>query len=892
MHYLQSELFDLVRSDSSIFNFFEHSALDGIWFWDLENPDQEWMSDQFWETLGFDPSTMPHSPSSWQTLINAEDAAKAQELLEWHFNNPDSIYNQIIRYTHKEGHTKWIKCRGKIITDTNGKPKRMLGAHIDVTQVFKKQEIITEKYKTIKGLLNTIPDNLLVTDTTGIIIEYHPFLSNPLLEIDKPEIIGSHISKHLPPKVTNYITHCIKTLKNQDDKVDLKSKTVFHNHQKWYECKVHPIGDGQFLQIFRNITQEKQRESDFRQLQRFQKLIINIIDNFISTPYEKIDNQLEESLGKIGEFVAADRAYIFEYDFHNGLLSNTHEWCAPKVLPEIHNLQKLPIDLFPDWIREHKLGNPIYVPDVKALPVNSELRKTLEPQGIKTLLTIPIIENRNCFGFVGFDWVNYLHEIREWEQELLDIYSNILLNVSQRRSAEEKLRQEQHVTQELISNIEESVIVYDLEMKQLDINHAFCKMTGFTRGDLIDQKFPYPYLPNDQVDKFSTLFQELEKGKRTKFFIHFKKKNGQQFPVRIKAKILKGDHLKPLRYFATVEDVTYEQRKAEHLARTVENLEETSKLGRIGIWEIDTKTRENTLNEVGYELLNINPGGLFKSELKELSFSFDDKTISGNDFVKRLKQLNRNTEFKALVTGQNGERWLRFIIQEDPERHKIRCIMQDIHAQTLLRMQLSESQNWLNKSQELSRTGTFSYNYKTKESKQSKMFEEILCYCPSTKPHINEFLEDILKANADSLFEEVNNIISEKKSSIEFSCAVMIRDENESKKKWIEFKFNFTYDEHNQLERMHGTVRDISNIYSYISQITDRNKKLEKIAWIQSHSFRSPVANILGLVKLIKEEGFEKENDLSAYISLIEDSAVQLDKVINGITELTTPAWQ
>jgi signal transduction histidine kinase len=218
--------------------------------------------------------------------------------------------------------------------------------------------------------------------------------------------------------------------------------------------------------------------------------------------------------------------------------------------------------------------------------------------------------------------------------------------------------------------------------------------------------------------------------------------------------------------------------------------------------------------------------------------------------------------------------------------------MQDIHAQTLLSMQLSDSQNWLNKSQKLSRTGTFSYNYKTKESIQSKMFEEILCYSPSTETHINRFLEDILKANSDILFEEVNNIITKKKNAIEFSSPVIIEGENESKKKYIEFKFNFTYDEHNQLERMYGTVRDVSNIYNYISQITDRNKKLEKIAWIQSHSFRSPVANILGLVKLIKEEGLEKNNDLSAYISLIEDSAEKLDKIINDITELTTPTWQ
>ena len=37
-HYLKKELYALIKEDPSIFNFFHQGTLDGLWYWDLENP--------------------------------------------------------------------------------------------------------------------------------------------------------------------------------------------------------------------------------------------------------------------------------------------------------------------------------------------------------------------------------------------------------------------------------------------------------------------------------------------------------------------------------------------------------------------------------------------------------------------------------------------------------------------------------------------------------------------------------------------------------------------------------------------------------------------------------------------------------------------------------------
>lgn len=146
-HYLAAELRDAMRNDASVCAFIHDIILDGIWYWDLENQDQEWMSNSFWATLGYDGEVMPHSPSAWMDKIHPEDFLKAQELIRQHLENPEKSYFQEIRYFHKDGTLRWIRCLGRAMRSQNGRMTRMLGAHIDITELRTHQLYIERQNK-------------------------------------------------------------------------------------------------------------------------------------------------------------------------------------------------------------------------------------------------------------------------------------------------------------------------------------------------------------------------------------------------------------------------------------------------------------------------------------------------------------------------------------------------------------------------------------------------------------------------------------------------------------------------------------------------------------------------------------------------------------------------
>jgi len=145
-NYLKKELYELVKTDESIFDFIQDSSLDGFWYWDLENPENEWMNPKFWTVLGYNPDEMPHKSNAWQDIINPDDLKVAIDNFTKHCENPNYPYDQIVRYSHKNGSTVWIRCRGMAIRDKDGKPIRMLGAHHNITDLKRTEfELINAK---------------------------------------------------------------------------------------------------------------------------------------------------------------------------------------------------------------------------------------------------------------------------------------------------------------------------------------------------------------------------------------------------------------------------------------------------------------------------------------------------------------------------------------------------------------------------------------------------------------------------------------------------------------------------------------------------------------------------------------------------------------------------
>lgn len=151
---------------------------------------------------------------------------------------------------------------------------------------------------------------------------------------------------------------------------------------------------------------------------RFEDLLMSLAIDFVNVPPKELELEIDRALRMTGEFTGVDRSYTFLYDFERQLTSNTHEWCREGTEPMLEILQDVPLEGLDDWIDAHLKGETMHVPWVEDLPQDSALRSILEPQGIKTLVTIPLVYDSKCLGFVGFDAVR---QRKSWSPEELTL---------------------------------------------------------------------------------------------------------------------------------------------------------------------------------------------------------------------------------------------------------------------------------------------------------------------------------------------------------------------------------------------------------------------------------------------------------------------------------------
>lgn len=170
-HYLKSEFDRVIATDESILNFLRQAALDGVWYWDLENPEHEWMSREFWELFGVDPDTKDHLAIEWQDIIFKDDLQTALENFERHCQDPQHPYDQIVRYRHSKGHTIWVRCRGIAVRDKTGKPVRLLGTHTDYTALMEAQKTLDDTNLRLKTVLDTTDAGIIALDKQKQVIE-------------------------------------------------------------------------------------------------------------------------------------------------------------------------------------------------------------------------------------------------------------------------------------------------------------------------------------------------------------------------------------------------------------------------------------------------------------------------------------------------------------------------------------------------------------------------------------------------------------------------------------------------------------------------------------------------------------------------------------------------
>lgn len=120
------------------------------WDWNLESGallfDHRWQ-----EMLGCSEFESPRSLKAWEELVHPEDRPRFLAVIQEHLTGKRATFEDTHRLRHKDGHWIWVLTRGRAAAhDNHGKPIRISGVLLDITQMKELEQRLTDAQKVAK----------------------------------------------------------------------------------------------------------------------------------------------------------------------------------------------------------------------------------------------------------------------------------------------------------------------------------------------------------------------------------------------------------------------------------------------------------------------------------------------------------------------------------------------------------------------------------------------------------------------------------------------------------------------------------------------------------------------------------------------------------------------
>ncbi len=192
------------------------------------------------------------------------------------------------------------------------------------------------------------------------------------------------------------------------------------------------------IESLHDITARVGVEQALRERVALESALHTTAERLLLADAETLAEEIEAGLGRVAALLGVDRAYIFRLDERSAEMSNTHEWCAVGIEPQIAQLQKVPFEMARWWLETLREKRELVLFDLEEIPERGTNEKEiLSAQGILSLAVFSLNWRGQELGFVGFDAVA---EKRQWSAEdlrilksLAALFTNALVHQDQTR---------------------------------------------------------------------------------------------------------------------------------------------------------------------------------------------------------------------------------------------------------------------------------------------------------------------------------------------------------------------------------------------------------------------------------------------------------------------------
>ncbi|MFA4970694.1 MAG: PAS domain S-box protein, partial [Sulfuritalea sp.] len=272
-----------------------------------------------------------------------------------------------------------------------------------------------------------------------------------------------------------------------------------------------------------------------------------------------------------------------------------------------------------------------------------------------------------------------LDSLRLIKEDKAPVLRLVLTDVTERKQVQGALDASVQFSNSLIGFMQDGLSVVDTNGAHLDVNPALCRMTGFSREELIGSGLPHPYWPPEEYEAIQAAFRTVLEGNTNTLELTFMRKSGERFPVFVSPSAVRDAQGRLVGYMATMKDITARRKAEDELKVSQQRFRDIVNATDGIVWEADARTFDFTfVSQQAERLLGYPAGDWLQPGFWVEHLHPDDKAwapiyceactqkMAPHDFEYRFIARDGRTiwlhDIVTVVTEGGEPRWLRGIM--------------------------------------------------------------------------------------------------------------------------------------------------------------------------------------------------------------------------------------
>jgi PAS domain S-box-containing protein len=380
------------------------------WEWDILTHEVSW-SKGVELMFGLEPGDFDGTYAGYLELTHPEDRDRVVQTINRSVEALDDYHIQH-RMIWPNGEVHWLEGYGRVLCDETGRAVRMLGSVIDITRRKQADEALRHSEAFLDSIIEYSPYAMWISDDKGTLIRLNQACRD-LLHITNEEVVGKYnvlqdnIVKEqgfLP--LVKQVFEAGKTAKFtiEYDSSRLEDVTLQQPTFVILETTISPVQDGHgsitnaIIQHI-NITERKQAEEALR---HYTTRLENLrqIDQAILEAHSP-EEIAQAALQHLRHLVPCRRISVTTFDMAVRQATVT----AVDMNGETQMLvgSQLSLDVFGGVLEELQLGQVWVVPDVLALTQPTPVDQTLQKEGVRSYVNVPLIMRKELIGVLDLE---------------------------------------------------------------------------------------------------------------------------------------------------------------------------------------------------------------------------------------------------------------------------------------------------------------------------------------------------------------------------------------------------------------------------------------------------------------------------------------------------------